>query len=55
MEETHWEGQNFSKVAAPQEEEEEEGGMMVPDTSLFTLQLPLSVRQPKPDQGALCA
>jgi hypothetical protein len=24
MEETHWEGQNFSEVVAPQEEEEEE-------------------------------
>ena len=23
MEETHWEGQNFSEVVAPQEEEEE--------------------------------
>jgi uncharacterized protein YaaR (DUF327 family) len=24
MEETHWEGQNFSEIVAPQEEEEEE-------------------------------
>jgi hypothetical protein len=28
-----------------------DGGMMVPDISLFTLQLPLSVSQPTPDQG----
>jgi hypothetical protein len=26
MEETHWEGQNFSEVVAPQEEEEEDPG-----------------------------
>jgi hypothetical protein len=25
MEETRWEGQNFTEVVAPQEEEEEEG------------------------------
>ena len=30
-----------------------DGGMTVPNTSFFTLQLPLSVRQPKPDQGDL--
>ena len=29
MEETHWEGQNFSEVVVPQEEEEEEVYMYV--------------------------
>ena len=29
MEETRWEGQNFSEVVAPQEEKEEEAGISI--------------------------
>ena len=42
MEETRWEGQNFSEVVAPQEEEEEEEEGLIPRSLQLQSQVTLA-------------
>jgi hypothetical protein len=44
MEETHWEGQNFSEVVVPQEEEEEEEEVWIQRADFWKWKLSLSCK-----------